>query len=102
MSEAAETAETAETAEAGGISASRVYYTTSEKTTKVRSGPSTSHRLVRTLPKHSAVNIGCQCDGEKVSGPYGTSKIWDRIAPGQYIPDAYVHTGSDGYVAPRC
>ena len=37
-----------------------------------------------------------------MSGPYGTSNVWDNIASGQFVSDAYVYTGSDGYVAPRC
>ncbi|MFC8240149.1 hypothetical protein ACFUVZ_04355 [Streptomyces chartreusis] len=45
-----------------------------------------------------------------VTGPYGTSNIWDNIdngeyvsdAYGEYVSDAYVQTGSDGYVRPRC
>ncbi|MFF7042441.1 hypothetical protein ACIP4T_27850 [Streptomyces massasporeus] len=34
--------------------------------------------------------------------PYGTTNIWDNIDNGQYISDAYVQTGSDGYIRPRC
>ncbi|WP_329365680.1 SH3 domain-containing protein [Streptomyces sp. NBC_01483] len=68
----------------------------------VRSGPGTSYRIVRVLPEGSRVSIFCQRPGESVSGPYGTTSIWDNIADGEYISDAYVKTGSDGYVAPRC
>ncbi|MEU6277222.1 peptidase [Streptomyces populi] len=68
----------------------------------VRSGPGTHFSIVRTLPAGSRVPIYCQCPGESVAGPYGTSKIWDNIANGQFVADAYVQTGSDGYVAPKC
>jgi uncharacterized protein YraI len=68
----------------------------------VRSGPGTSYRIVRVLPEGSRVSISCQRPGDSVSGPYGTTSIWDNIANGEYISDAYVKTGSDGYVAPRC
>ncbi|MER5963692.1 SH3 domain-containing protein [Streptomyces sp. NPDC002057] len=68
----------------------------------VRSGPSTQYPLVRALPLGATVAISCQKNGEWISGPYGTTRIWDNIAPGEYISDAYVRTGSDGYVAPRC
>jgi uncharacterized protein YraI len=68
----------------------------------VRSGPGTHYSIVRTLPAGSRIPIYCQCPGESVSGPYGTSKIWDNISNGQFVADAYVKTGSDGYVAPRC
>jgi uncharacterized protein YraI len=68
----------------------------------VRSGPGTHFSVVRVLPAGSRVPIYCQCPGESVSGPYGTSKVWDNISNGQFVADAYVQTGSDGYVAPKC
>ncbi|MBH1934995.1 SH3 domain-containing protein [Streptomyces sp. AV19] len=68
----------------------------------VRSGPSTRSALVRVLPKGSRVQIRCQTRGETVSGPCGTTDIWDNIGPGQYVSDSYVKTGSGGFVAGRC
>ncbi|WP_211124340.1 SH3 domain-containing protein [Streptomyces yatensis] len=68
----------------------------------VRSGPGTNHRVVKVLPYNTRVPIRCQRHGEKVSGPYGTTDIWDSIAPGQYVSDAYVRTGSDGFVTVPC
>ncbi|MET7389721.1 hypothetical protein ACFYPT_21725 [Streptomyces sp. NPDC005529] len=68
----------------------------------VRSGPGTHYPVVRTIPAGQSVPIRCQCQGESVSGYYGTSTIWDNIANAQFVSDAYVHTGSDGYVAPQC
>jgi uncharacterized protein YraI len=68
----------------------------------VRSGPGTNYSVVRVLAEGSRVTINCQRTGERVSGPYGTSNIWDNIGGGQYVSDAYIRTGSDGYVAPRC
>lgn len=68
----------------------------------VRQGPSTDSPVVRQLAGGARVQIRCQRHGQRVSGPYGTSDIWDNIAPGQYVSDAYVHTGSSGMVAPRC
>ncbi|MFJ1751057.1 hypothetical protein ACIOJD_33190 [Streptomyces sp. NPDC088116] len=68
----------------------------------VRSGPGTNYRLVRVLSYNVSVPINCQKPGEWVSGPYGTTNIWDNIANGEYVSDAYVHTGSSGYVAVRC
>src|SRR4051812_13189446 len=69
---------------------------------KVRSGPGTTYGVVRTLAEGAKVPIYCQTPGQTVTGPYGTSKIWDSIADGQYVSDAYIHTGTDGYVASRC
>ncbi|WP_405907294.1 MULTISPECIES: SH3 domain-containing protein [unclassified Streptomyces] len=68
----------------------------------VRSGPSTSYPITRVLPEGAKVPIFCQTPGESITGPYGTSNIWDNIDNGEYVSDAYVNTGSDGYVAARC
>lgn len=68
----------------------------------VRSGPGTNYRLIKVLPIGARVPINCQKPGERVSGPYGTSNLWDNIANGQFVADAYVNTGSDGYVTIRC
>jgi uncharacterized protein YraI len=68
----------------------------------VRNGPGTGYSIVRVLPEGSKVPIYCQTPGTTVSGPYGTSKIWDNISNGQFVSDAYILTGSDGYVADRC
>ncbi|MFF8555048.1 SH3 domain-containing protein [Streptomyces sp. NPDC015501] len=68
----------------------------------VRTGPGTGYRIVRTLPYDQKIPIYCQKPGEWVTGPYGTSNLWDNIANGQFVADAYVYTGRDGYIAPRC
>ncbi|MEU6302692.1 hypothetical protein [Streptomyces chartreusis] len=68
----------------------------------VRSGPGTTYPIVKILPEGSRVAIYCQTPGTRVTGPYGTSSIWDSIASGEYVADAYVRTGSDGYIRPRC
>lgn len=68
----------------------------------VRSGPGTNYTIVRVLPEGSRVPIYCQMPGTTVTGPYGTSNIWDNISNGEYVSDAYVNTGSDGYIASRC
>jgi len=69
---------------------------------KVRSGPGTQYQLIKVLPLGARVPINCQKPGERVTGTYGTTNIWDNIANGEYVSDAYVATGSDGYVAARC
>ena len=68
----------------------------------VRSGPGTGYTIVRVLPEGARIPIYCQRPGEAITGPYGTSNIWDNIDNGEYVSDAYVLTGSDGYVAARC
>ncbi|WAZ23260.1 SH3 domain-containing protein [Streptomyces cinnabarinus] len=68
----------------------------------VRSGPGTNYPVTRILSEGVKVPIYCQSPGTTVTGPYGTSNIWDNIANGEFVSDAYVKTGSDGYVRPRC
>ncbi|MFF6948868.1 SH3 domain-containing protein [Streptomyces iakyrus] len=68
----------------------------------VRSGPGTGYTIVRVLSEGAKVPIYCQSPGTTVTGPYGTTNIWDNINNGQYVSDAYVNTGSDGYIRPRC
>jgi uncharacterized protein YraI len=68
----------------------------------VRSGPGTGYSIVRVLPEGAKVPIYCQTPGTTVTGYYGTSNIWDNISNGEFVSDAYVNTGSDGYVASRC
>ncbi|MER0481802.1 peptidase [Streptomyces sp. Edi2] len=69
---------------------------------KVRQGPGTNYPVVRQLAEGARIQIRCQRHGQSVSGPYGTTDIWDSIGVGQYVSDAYVRTGSSGMVAPRC
>ncbi|MFC5072695.1 SH3 domain-containing protein [Kitasatospora cinereorecta] len=68
----------------------------------VRRGPGTQYGIVRTLPYGMSVPVYCQKPGEWITGPYGTTNLWDNIASGEFVSDAYVRTGSDGYIAPRC
>ncbi|NBE55729.1 SH3 domain-containing protein [Streptomyces boluensis] len=68
----------------------------------VRSGPGTSYAMVGRVLAGTRVTLHCQRPGETVTGPSGTSRIWDRIGTGRYISDTYLRTGSNGYVAPRC
>ncbi|MHC3472979.1 SH3 domain-containing protein [Streptomyces sp. 7R007] len=100
----AEDATRAETAEAVTAAATAVkYYSVAPGyRLNVRSGPGTNYSIVRVLPEGAKVPIYCQTPGTTVTGPYGTSNIWDNIDNGQYVSDAYVLTGSDGYVASRC
>ncbi|MET8580544.1 SH3 domain-containing protein [Streptomyces collinus] len=88
---------------AATASAATIYYPVAPGVQlNVRSGPGTNYNLVRVLPEGAQVHIYCQSPGTTITGPYGTSSIWDNISNGEYVSDAYVHTGSDGYIAPRC
>ncbi|MEV0693464.1 SH3 domain-containing protein [Streptomyces sp. NPDC050388] len=88
--------------ESAAVAAVRSYPVAPGHRLNVRSGPGTNYIIVRTLPLGAKVPISCQRPGTTVTGPYGTSNIWDNIGNGEYVSDAYVLTGSDGYVAPRC
>ena len=90
-------------AEAGTLAATVVRYPVAPGyRLNVRSGPGTHYSLLYTMPLGVSVPVYCQKPGTTVSGPYGTSNLWDNIANGEFVSDAYVNTGSDGYVAPRC
>ncbi|WP_315904277.1 peptidase [Streptomyces sp. ASQP_92] len=95
------TAESAETAMAASLGTHR-YPVAPGCELNVRSGPGTGYSIVDVLPVGATVPINCQTPGTTVTGPYGTSNIWDNIGNGRFVADAYVKTGSDGYVAPRC
>ncbi|MGP4014143.1 SH3 domain-containing protein [Streptomyces sp. 4N124] len=87
---------------AGAAEALRYYEVAPGHRLNVRRGPGTQYSIVRVLPEGARVPIFCQTPGETVTGPYGTSNIWDNIDNGEFVSDAYVNTGSDGYVASRC
>ncbi|GAA0496166.1 SH3 domain-containing protein [Streptomyces stramineus] len=93
----------AEAASLSARSAGTIYYPIAPGVqVNVRRGPNTGSQIVKVLAADSRVAIRCQTRGETVSGPYGTTDIWDSIAPGQYVSDAYVKTGADGFVTIRC
>ncbi|MEU4770756.1 N-acetylmuramoyl-L-alanine amidase [Micromonospora sp. NPDC023644] len=70
----------------------------------VRSGPGTGYSVVGSVADGATVSIYCQAVGTTVTGPYGTSNIWDRIGTNRYVADAFVLTGHDGFIpgVPRC
>lgn len=99
----AERSEGETVATAAAVTASVRYYSVAPGVRlNVRSGPGTQYNIVRILPEGAKVPIYCQTPGTSVTGPYGTSNIWDNIDDGEFVSDAYVLTGSDGYVAARC
>ncbi|MBE8470953.1 SH3 domain-containing protein [Streptomyces justiciae] len=67
-----------------------------------RSGPGTSYQIIKTYKPGTTLTLVCQTPGETITGPLGTSNIWDKTADGVYVSDTYVKTGSDGYVTRRC
>jgi hypothetical protein len=67
----------------------------------IRAGASTNTAAVGSVGDGATVRITCQKQGQRISGTYGSSTLWDKIGSG-YVSDAYVSTGSDGQVAPNC
>ncbi|MCX5332387.1 MULTISPECIES: hypothetical protein [unclassified Streptomyces] len=67
-----------------------------------RSGPGTSYQIIKTYKPGTNISITCQTPGETITGPLGTSNIWDKTSDGVYVSDTYVKTGADGYVTGRC
>ncbi|MFG3207182.1 SH3 domain-containing protein [Streptomyces sp. NPDC048192] len=100
--EHAETASGGENDALTAESAVRTYPVAPGVRLNVRSGPGTNYSIIRVLTEDTRVPIFCQTPGTTVTGPYGTSNIWDNINNGEYVSDAYVQTGSDGYIASRC
>ncbi len=69
----------------------------------VRRAPTTSATAVGSVANGTTVAIDCQATGTSVTGPLGTTTLWDYVpALGGYVSDGYVRTGSDGRVAPDC
>ncbi|MBO0867816.1 MAG: hypothetical protein J2P15_04550 [Micromonosporaceae bacterium] len=101
------TAVAATTATLGLATASGAYaaagtVNTSGAPLTVRAAPGTGFTGWDTRADGASVTILCQAIGSTVTGTYGTSSIWDMIASGGFLADAYVFTGTDGQVAPGC
>jgi uncharacterized protein YraI len=67
-----------------------------------RSAPYTWSTAYGSVANGDTVNVVCQRHGTSVSGTYGTSDIWDQLANGRFVSDAYVYTGADGMVMDAC
>ena len=75
---------------------------TTGKKLNVRAAPGTQYTSFKKLGNSTKVTILCQTEGSKVKGPFGTSTIWDMLSYGGFVSDAYIKTGSDGYVTDKC
>jgi hypothetical protein len=75
--------------------------------TVYENGPGYSNPLEGYISPGADVVITCYSTGSSVTGPYGPEKIWDKTtrtspAAQQWVPDAYVYTGSNSAVVPHC
>lgn len=67
---------------------------TSGSTLTVRNGPRVGATAVGMAANYARPIVECKVSGDTVSGTYGTTKLWDRLAPGYFVSDAYVGAGS--------
>lgn len=75
--------------------------------TVYENGPGYNNPLEGYVSPGADVMITCYSTGSSVTGPYGPEKIWDkttRTSPAlqQWVPDAYIYTGSNSAVVPHC
>jgi uncharacterized protein YraI len=59
---------------------------------KVRTGPSTSAKVVAALRNNSHVRISCFVRGQYIRGSVRATTAWDRLSNGRYVSHAYVRT----------
>ena len=72
-------------------------------TVEAHAGPSLSQPLLAQVPGGAKVSIQCTVQqGEYAAGTLGAGEVWDRLADGGYVPDAYVETGTPFPVQPDC
>lgn len=79
----------------------RSYEVTSTGPLSARMGPGTRYHATRTYAPGAALAVTCQASGQRI----GTTKVWDKLATGRYVPDYYVSTTSDTTDSPplqRC
>lgn len=71
----------------------------------MRSGPSTGDGLVTCVSSGAVITVQCVATGSAVTGPYGTSSLWDYTnwnGHSGYVSDALVFTGTNSAVAGTC
>jgi uncharacterized protein YraI len=84
----------------GAANAAGVSATVDVRTTlKVRSAPSLDSDVVGSLRNGDRVTAVCGVSGQTVRGSVRTTDVWDRLADGTYITDAYVWSTRG---IPRC
>jgi flagellar protein FlgJ len=56
----------------------------------LRANASTLSPATGQLAHGTAITVACQLAGESVTGPAGSTVLWDRLPNGRYLADAYV------------
>jgi serine/threonine protein kinase len=67
----------------------------------VRTEPSSASSRMASLEPQRSFEIRCQTQGEQVAGPNGPTTLWNQLADGGYVSDAYV-LRQDGVAPPTC
>lgn len=67
-----------------------------------RSGPGTNHPVVGSLADGVTIDVSCSANGTTHTGRWGATSLWDRLADGTWVSDAFVYTGIDGPVNGTC
>lgn len=65
----------------------------------------TQSTVVGSYSDGTYVVIWCQTVGQQITGKWGTSNVWNRIATGRFVPDVNVYTSyAAGWIpgVPRC
>jgi uncharacterized protein YraI len=68
----------------------------------LRAGPGTGYPIVGTIGQGAGVSIDCVGYGTPVSGPFGTTNLWDEIGNREWVTDAFVNTGTSAPIAMPC
>ncbi|HEX2174433.1 MAG TPA: glycoside hydrolase domain-containing protein [Nocardioidaceae bacterium] len=79
----------------------RAYRVTGTTRLRARTGPAPRHPVARTYAGGTTVAVVCQTNGRRVRG----SRVWDNLASGVYVPDAFLTTPGRGRFTralPRC
>jgi hypothetical protein len=66
---------------------------TADSTLTVRNGPRVRATAVGIAANHARPIIECQVAGDTVTGTYGSTNLWNRLAPGYFVSNAYVNAG---------
>jgi hypothetical protein len=69
----------------------------------LRSGPGTNYPVVGSIANGAAVSVFCMdYNGTSVTGPFGTTSLWDEIGNSEWVTDAFVNTGTSAPIAMPC
>ncbi|MEV6524702.1 M23 family peptidase [Longispora sp. NPDC051575] len=71
-------------------------------TVNVRSGPGTTYSVVGSQAHNDVIQVACVATGGSVTGPYGTTSVWDRKPDGGYISAAFVKLTAGQPAPPAC